>query len=184
MRIGVKFLTTTGWLQSNGTNRRSDVAFLKLDRPFDGEFTPFQYHDTPLAGSDSLGVVGYPADMYDEAKEHGARMYEMFAKVNWNLDNDGKNMLAYPISTTQGKSLAYIHWNRHANHHKVNLDLQSFEPQMARPLEPMFMAATSSILRALLAESMAMTSLHTHKHSLRPVNPSKRSWESTSTSLQ
>ncbi|KAF8861619.1 trypsin-like serine protease [Acephala macrosclerotiorum] len=104
MRMGAKFLTTTGWLQSNGTNRRSDVSFLKLDRPFDGEFTPFNYRDTPLAGSDTIGVVGYPADRYDVAMEHGARMYEMFAKVNWNLDKDERNMLAYPISTTPGQS--------------------------------------------------------------------------------
>jgi hypothetical protein len=104
--MGKTFITTTGWLQSEGTNRRTDVAFLKLDRPFTGNFTPVSYVDTPFSGQDIIGVVGYPADKPDgDASEKGSRMYEMFANSKWNLGENKRNMLAYPISTFPGKSL-------------------------------------------------------------------------------
>ncbi|CZR64652.1 uncharacterized protein PAC_14550 [Phialocephala subalpina] len=73
LRMGKTFITTTGWLQSEGTNRRTDVAFLKLDRPFTGNFTPVSYVDTPFSGQDIIGVVGYPADKPDgDASQSGS----------------------------------------------------------------------------------------------------------------
>jgi len=104
LRMGKTFITPSGWLQSNGTDRQSDVSFLKLDRPFFGNFTPFAYAETPVIGLEQIGVVGYPADKLDGGKsERGSRMYEMFSKVAWDLNKNEQNMLAYAISTYPGE---------------------------------------------------------------------------------
>lgn len=105
--MGKTFITTSGWLQSEGGNRSSDVSFLKLENAFTGnDFKPFSYVDTPLSGSDTIGVVGYPADKPgDEDAEKGSRMYELFINTEWDIAKNKRNMLAYPLSTFAGKSI-------------------------------------------------------------------------------
>ncbi|RAL13344.1 trypsin-like serine peptidase [Aspergillus homomorphus CBS 101889] len=77
-RHGVRIVTAEGWLQSSA-NRHNDVACIQLNAPFTG-VVPFQFADTPLAGSDSIGVVGNPGDMRFKG-EPGAQMYEEFKAV-------------------------------------------------------------------------------------------------------
>lgn len=106
LQYGKTFITTTGWLQSNGQAERADVSFLKLTAPFTGNFKPFSYVDTPLTGTaETLDVVGYPADKANSVKEEGADMWEMSAPVTWNLDTSNGDLLQYQISTYPGKSL-------------------------------------------------------------------------------
>ncbi|RAH64706.1 trypsin-like serine protease [Aspergillus aculeatinus CBS 121060] len=100
-RHGVRIVTTEGWLQSS-SNRHNDVAFIQLDRPFTA-VTPFQFSDTPVAGSDSIGVVGYPGDMRYKG-EPGAQMYEEFKAVQWNRRAAANHMLEYRIDTYKGQS--------------------------------------------------------------------------------
>ncbi|RAH86026.1 hypothetical protein BO86DRAFT_434560 [Aspergillus japonicus CBS 114.51] len=83
-RHGVRIVTTEGWLQSS-SNRHNDFS------------------DTPVAGSDTIGVVGYPGDMRYKG-EPGAQMYEEFKAVQWNRQAAANNMLEYRIDTYKGQS--------------------------------------------------------------------------------
>ncbi|KAH6677325.1 hypothetical protein B0J14DRAFT_697933 [Halenospora varia] len=70
-------MTTSGWLQSEGANRRADVAILKLDSPFLGHLSNFSYVDTPISGSYPIGVTGYPFDKPDgDGVEKGPQMWD------------------------------------------------------------------------------------------------------------
>lgn len=73
-RSGQQVVTTQEWLSSS-KNRSRDVAFVKLDAPFDGE-RPFNIEKTPDHGNEILGVVGYPLDKTLKT-EPGAQMYEV-----------------------------------------------------------------------------------------------------------
>lgn len=85
-------------------NRNFDVAFIQVDRPFTG-VTSFKFVDTPLSGTSTIGVVGYPGDLKDEkTKEVGAHMYEMFLSTNYNLAESQWRMLEYQIDTYGGES--------------------------------------------------------------------------------
>ena len=59
-RRGKRVVTTSGWL-TNKNNRKNDVSFVQLDRPFTG-IVPINIMTTPDRGSFTLGVVGYPGD--------------------------------------------------------------------------------------------------------------------------
>ncbi|RAH43094.1 trypsin-like serine peptidase [Aspergillus brunneoviolaceus CBS 621.78] len=83
-RHGVRIVTTEGWLHSS-SNRHNDFS------------------DTPVAGSDSIGVVGYPGDMRYKG-EPGAQMYEEFKAVQWNRQAAANHMLEYRIDTYKGQS--------------------------------------------------------------------------------
>lgn len=110
LRYGATFITTSGWLQSAGQAERADVAFLKLNAPFTGKFTPFSYLDTPSsATSENIGVVGYPADEKNPAGEEGADMYEAYAPSTWNLATGYGNLLTYTISTYPGEFFELSH---------------------------------------------------------------------------
>ena len=102
-RRGVRAVTTEGWLTSN-ENRKNDVGFVKLDRPFDN-VVPFEIGTTPTQGEEKLCVVGYPGDMYDRTtKEKGYYMFEEFVPTKFNLTTDKPaDMLSYKISTFNGK---------------------------------------------------------------------------------
>ena len=99
-RSGVKIVTTEGWLRS-GNNRHNDVAFIQLDRPFEG-IAPFTFSQTAGNGNEVIGVVGYPGDKRYN-KENGAQMYEEFQNVKWDLDTAANHMLEYRINTYKGK---------------------------------------------------------------------------------
>jgi V8-like Glu-specific endopeptidase len=104
---GATFITPAGWLNHEGRDRTSDVAFLKLDGKFTGKLNIFSYTDTPLEGKDNgkewIGVIGYPADRALDDEE-GAEMYQMFSDTRWNLNAENDYMLQYGISTFQGNS--------------------------------------------------------------------------------
>jgi len=109
-RLAKTIVTTAEWMQSR-ENRHRDVAFIKVDRPFDGDLRLFSYKSTPVTGHFMLGVVGYPGDktMDTEAgEENGAEMYEMFAGQKYSLDEPGTrlSMLEYYISTFGGEFLS------------------------------------------------------------------------------
>ncbi|KAK4187337.1 hypothetical protein QBC35DRAFT_234478 [Podospora australis] len=113
-RSGKIVVTTAEWIMSK-ENRHRDVAFIRLDRPFEGNLRLFSYKATPETGDDMIGVVGYPADksLVDEdgRDEKGAQMWEQFNSTTYVLDsakNQGKGMLKYRISTFGGQSGAPV----------------------------------------------------------------------------
>ncbi|KAK8119663.1 uncharacterized protein PG998_004289 [Apiospora kogelbergensis] len=102
-RSGKRVATTLEWMTAKN-NRNFDVSFIQLDRPFEG-ITPYLFADTPLSGTASVGVVGYPGDLKDEkTKEVGAHMYEMFQSNTWNLAESQWRMMEYQIDTYGGNS--------------------------------------------------------------------------------
>ncbi|KAK8054389.1 hypothetical protein PG996_013690 [Apiospora saccharicola] len=102
-RSGKRVATTLEWMTAKN-NRNFDVSFIQVDRAFEG-ITPYQFADTPLSGTASIGVVGYPGDLRDErTKEVGAHMYEMFQSNTWNLAESQWRMMEYQIDTYGGNS--------------------------------------------------------------------------------
>ena len=75
-RTAKRIVTTEGWLKARGA-KNFDVGFMQLNKPFTG-IVPIKYEETPSEGNETLGVVGYPGDLADQAGEKGACMYEMF----------------------------------------------------------------------------------------------------------
>ncbi|RWA12633.1 hypothetical protein EKO27_g2454 [Xylaria grammica] len=113
-RSAKTIVTTAEWLTSKD-NRHRDVAFIQVDRPFEGKLRLFSYKPTPKGGDEMLGVVGYPADKShpdkDGREEKGALMYEMFNDIQFNLEDKKNNplqMLKYRISTFGGQSGAPV----------------------------------------------------------------------------
>ncbi|KAI8627468.1 trypsin-like serine protease [Xylariaceae sp. FL1651] len=113
-RSAKKVVTTAEWLTSKD-NRHRDVAFIQVDRAFEGNLRVFSYKATPKAGDEMIGVVGYPADKSitdsDGREEKGAMMYELFNDVQYNLEdkkNNALQMLKYRISTFGGQSGAPV----------------------------------------------------------------------------
>ncbi|KAI3316812.1 trypsin-like serine protease [Xylariaceae sp. AK1471] len=113
-RLAKTVVTTAEWLTSKD-NRHRDVAFIQLDRPFEGNLRVFSYKPTPKAGDEMIGVVGYPADKSitdkEGREEKGALMYEMFNDIQYNLEdkkNNSLQMLKYRISTFGGQSGAPV----------------------------------------------------------------------------
>jgi V8-like Glu-specific endopeptidase len=98
-RNGARALVPKGWAESN-VNRQSDVAFIKLDKPF-LDIRPFQLRATPSKGSEMIGIVGYPMDKSFDG-ERGGFMYEQFRKTNFDLNISALNMLEHQISTFTG----------------------------------------------------------------------------------
>lgn len=75
-----RIVTTEGWVKTKG-QKSFDVSFMQVDNPFTG-INPISFVETPAQGNLVIGVVGYPADLYDkQTGEHGAYMHEMFLPV-------------------------------------------------------------------------------------------------------
>ncbi|KAL3461210.1 hypothetical protein BJX64DRAFT_261505 [Aspergillus heterothallicus] len=94
-RHGVKVVTPEGWLKGD-RYRQNDVAFIKLNQPFDN-IPIFSPRTTPAAEKPFLGVVGYPGDKSDE-DEAGAE-YRKFMERDWR-----SNMMEYRIHTYGGQA--------------------------------------------------------------------------------
>lgn len=105
---GLQIVTTSGWISGEG-NRESDVSFIQLGSKFTGALGLITYTGTPVQGSESLGIVGYPADKKNGSGEQGAQMWEEFESVKYDLRTTYKNMLEYKISTYAGK-IAYLRY--------------------------------------------------------------------------
>ncbi|KAF5598799.1 glutamyl endopeptidase [Fusarium pseudocircinatum] len=102
-RFGAKVVTPMEWIEASN-NRRQDVAFIRLDRPFTGDLRLFSYLNTPEKGNSTyLGVVGYPGDRTLQ-DEQGAQMYEEFARSDYNIGESPHHMVEYSISTFAGQS--------------------------------------------------------------------------------
>lgn len=99
-RSAAKVVTTSKYIIDG--DRRRDVAFVKVDRPFDGNLNLFKYQDTPLKERTFLGVIGYPGDKSMNS-ERGAEMYELVEQVAFDLNASQRNILEYPISTAGGE---------------------------------------------------------------------------------
>ncbi|WYZ41108.1 hypothetical protein EsH8_V_000003 [Colletotrichum jinshuiense] len=111
-RFGQQIITTAEWIEAAG-NRTHDVAFIKVNRPFTGHLKLFRFRDTPLIAQVRLGVVGYPGDKCLEDQngkgvEKGARMYEEFAYVDYDVGKNKRHMIEYQISTFAGQCGAPI----------------------------------------------------------------------------
>ncbi|KAF5701885.1 glutamyl endopeptidase [Fusarium mundagurra] len=107
VRFGAKVVTPVEWIE-NSDNRRQDVAFIRLDRPFTGNLQLFSYLNTPEKGNGAyLGVVGYPGDRTLQ-DEQGAQMYEEFARSDYNIGESPHRMVEYSISTFAGQSGAPV----------------------------------------------------------------------------
>ncbi|UQC76855.1 ATP synthase F1 [Colletotrichum lupini] len=109
-RLGERVITTLEWVQSGPQIRTHDVAFIKLDRPFEGDLNMFPVQDpTPVSGEVRLGVVGYPGDKElpgsrGEDGEGGALMYQEFARTEYDLQDSTLHMIEYRVSTYEGQS--------------------------------------------------------------------------------
>lgn len=100
-RHGIRVATTPQWVK--GFTKPGDFSVIKLNEPF-ANVKSIDYHDTPEKGTQAnIGVVGYPGDMKSRHGEHGAQMYEMFLKTNYDRSNSEYQMLEYVISTFAGK---------------------------------------------------------------------------------
>ncbi|KAK5662714.1 hypothetical protein OQA88_8630 [Cercophora sp. LCS_1] len=109
-RLAKNIVTTAEWLMSR-ENRHRDVAFIQVDRPFDGDLRLFSYKSTPATGHVTLGVVGYPGDKVletDSGEERGAEMYEMFNARKYDLAKAPLKLLEYDVSTYGGQSGAPV----------------------------------------------------------------------------
>ncbi|VBB81500.1 Putative protein of unknown function [Podospora comata] len=114
-RRALSTVTTAQWITTG--DRRYDVSFVRLDRPFEGRVRAhdggstlrnFVIQETPMREKGALlGVVGYPGDKYLN-KEKGAQMYELFETVDYDLGKGAGNMLQYRISTFKGQSGAPV----------------------------------------------------------------------------
>jgi V8-like Glu-specific endopeptidase len=105
-------VTTAEWTESRD-NRHRDVAFIQVDRAFEGDLRLFNFKGTPKEGHFMLGVVGYPGDKSletDAGEERGAEMYEMFHGQEYSLDAPGNplHLLEHDISTYGGQSGAPV----------------------------------------------------------------------------
>lgn len=113
-RLGERVVTTLEWVQSGPQIGTHDVAFIKLDRPFEGDLRMFPVQNpTPVSGDVRLGVVGYPGDKElpgsrGENGEGGALMYEEFARTKYNLRDSTQHMIEYRVSTYGGKVYPYF----------------------------------------------------------------------------
>ncbi|RTE85272.1 hypothetical protein BHE90_000014 [Fusarium euwallaceae] len=106
-RHGVNVATTADWVQTN-QNRMRDVAFIKVNRPFEGDLGKFKFEATPLSGDGiNLGVVGYPGDKTFN-NERGGQMYAEFAKTSYDLKMSPYNLIEYQVSTFGGQNGAPI----------------------------------------------------------------------------
>ncbi|KAH7304673.1 hypothetical protein B0I35DRAFT_414255 [Stachybotrys elegans] len=84
LRSAVKVATAAEWVFNKTERLRGkDVAFIQVDRPFEGNLRLFQFMDTYVSNdSAQLGVVGYPGDksMKDEERdvdEKGAEIQDL-----------------------------------------------------------------------------------------------------------
>ncbi|KAJ4314182.1 hypothetical protein N0V84_009018 [Fusarium piperis] len=106
-RHGVDVVTTAEWVETD-RNRTRDVAFVRLNRPFEGNLGTFRFETTPPSGDGiNLGVVGYPGDRTLN-DEFGAQMYAEFASTKYDLDESPRNLLDYQISAFGGQTGAPI----------------------------------------------------------------------------
>ncbi|KAF1739232.1 hypothetical protein CRV24_001164 [Beauveria bassiana] len=100
-RWGKAIATNPEWCDKLGAEPR-DISFIKLESPFLDVDNCFNWTQTPFAqNSADLGVVGYPGDIMDDG-ERGARMYEMFARTDYRLEDADEHMLQYKIDTYGG----------------------------------------------------------------------------------
>jgi hypothetical protein len=97
-RWGLSVAITPEW--KDGNKIRADLAFIKLNKKV-LTAEPIQYMDTPISGNEHLGVVGYSGDIRQDT-EPGARMYEDFQQVAWNIYNSSTETLNYTIDPKGG----------------------------------------------------------------------------------
>lgn len=103
LRSGSRVATTAGYVKASG-DRAADVAFVELDKPFNG-VTPYQWVETPVSGELDIAVVGYPGDLVDaNSRERGAEMFEHSLHVQYDLTKSSWRTLAYDIDTYGGNS--------------------------------------------------------------------------------
>ncbi|MCJ1377706.1 hypothetical protein MMC17_000802 [Xylographa soralifera] len=102
-RTAKRVVTTSHWLDNKNFKAR-DFALVQFDKPFT-DVTPFQYIETAPEGDLVLGVVGYPADLYDEKTgEKGGRMHELFEQTKYDITEDADKMLKHYIDAEGGNS--------------------------------------------------------------------------------
>lgn len=104
-RRGKSVVTTTQYI-SNYKQRNFNFALIQLDRPFN-DVTPIRWRSTPMrADGVKIGVVGYPGDKNDDG-EAGAKMYEMFLPITFDLRKADLGMLEYGIDILGGELYVY-----------------------------------------------------------------------------
>lgn len=112
-RYGQYVAVPADWINKRNQDRQQNqnIAFIQLDKPFDGNLRLFSFSTTPEARMGVLGIIGYPGDRYLRDSgvdvEFGAQMYERFVLSNYNLARSPNHMIEYVISTYLGKP-----WNR------------------------------------------------------------------------
>ncbi|KAL4869591.1 hypothetical protein BDV12DRAFT_208399 [Aspergillus spectabilis] len=98
-RHGKRVATTPEWMEKGG-RREADLAFIKLNKPFN-EVTPIQYRDTPESDKGVIGVVGYSTDLEDHG-ETGGQLYECFVEAKWDLSRS--QVLEYQVDAWGGNA--------------------------------------------------------------------------------
>ncbi|KAL4792254.1 hypothetical protein BDV19DRAFT_392255 [Aspergillus venezuelensis] len=100
-RVGKSVATTPDWMEKGG-RKEADLAFIKLNRPFD-DVTPLRYRNTPTNERTQIGVVGYAADIKKNG-EPGANLHEAFQQTKWDLERSRWQMLEHNLDNFGGRS--------------------------------------------------------------------------------
>ncbi|KAH8197310.1 hypothetical protein TruAng_008514 [Truncatella angustata] len=112
--------TTPGWIADLG--RQYDIAWIKLNRPFQNYGKLIQWDKTPFQGKGAtIGVVGYPGDKSYNG-EYGAKMYECWMPTDWDLTRS--KMLEYKVDTAGGQSGSPVFYSLNA----ANINKDTYSP--------------------------------------------------------
>lgn len=100
LRRGKHVVVNWGWYRSYMP--RYDLAFIRLDAPFEEHTRAIPYVESPGRGEDmTISVYGYPSDMGDGKRMHHSecmiRSYDL-ARSGW--------MLEYDLDTAAGTRIA------------------------------------------------------------------------------
>ncbi|KAI2782619.1 hypothetical protein F4815DRAFT_443143 [Daldinia loculata] len=68
-------------------NRHRDVAFIRVNRPFEGNLRVFSYKATPKIGDEMIGVVDYPPSRAPVIRKNAKQV----AIITYVYSSGGKN---------------------------------------------------------------------------------------------
>jgi len=92
---------------SDAKAEQSDIAFLQLDRPFQG-VTPIKYDTPGTEVQQQLTVIGYPADLGARSGSPGGEMYYVKIRREIDLEPTSGNMLVYRGDSQGGKQILLV----------------------------------------------------------------------------
>ncbi|KAF2760715.1 hypothetical protein EJ05DRAFT_473339 [Pseudovirgaria hyperparasitica] len=132
-RSGKKTVIPEGWVTSRGAIRRDNVAFIQLDRPFEG-VTCVRYAYAPGTGAGEVEVAGYAADREDPGtREFGGVVWSVNSNISYNLTREG--LMSYtPIDSGGGLVGAPV--LRTSDNYAIAVHAFGGAPNLAVPIGP------------------------------------------------